>query len=913
MIKKYTNRIWASKYKYHAAILITLAAIVTHIPFTAQVNATGTFQVSAIATGLNMPTAMEFSPDGRIFISEKIGRIRVVQNGTLLPTPFAVVSAATGSERGLMGVTFDPNFAQNHYVYAYYTRSTPTIKNRVSRFTASTTNANVMEPGSEIVILDDIPADEGHHNGGAIHFGLDGKLYIAVGDGNLTPTNAQDLSSLSGKMLRINSDGSIPADNPFFNTPGARKEVWARGLRNPFTFAVDPIGGKIHINDVGQDRWEEIDLGVAGANYGWPNCEGPQTIGQGDCTNAAFTYPLYFYNQTTQEPDAAIAGGVFYHGNQFPSEYSGNYFFADYTRNWIKRLDSTNQPLDFLSGLNTPVDVKAGPDGLLYYVSISGGTVYKIQYIANNTPPVAVISANPTTGLAPLTVNVNGSSSFDSDNDPMTYVWDFGDWTPGQSGITASHTYAADGMYEVTLTVSDGQGSSTAIQRIVVGNAPVINISTPPDGTHYNAGDTFSYSGTATDVEDGVLPNSAYSWTIVFHHGTHTHPFLGPIDGSPTGSFQVPNTGEAAPDVWYRIHLTVTDSSGLQTTTYHDILPNKSTLTLATVPPGLSVALNGQPQVGPYVFDSVVGMTQTFQATSPQVLNGHTYGFVSWSDNGAQGHAISAPSVNTTYTANYQDLGSTSAPKNTYLNFASTAKHVFIQNSTALTNGLTAFSVSAWIKPAVNGADMYIAGKGKSNAEQWLLRRVASNNRIIFGVRDNTSGSLIQATSANNIANDLAWHHVVGIYDGVNLRLYIDGSNVNTTAPALGGTVKLNTNAVCIGALATSASACSTTSDWNGSLDDVRIYNRALSASEIPSIMNIEAVGNEPGLISYWKFNEGNGQTAGNAVSGAPSGTLGTTTGVDASDPAWAGLIAGTPSILKNLLAFISKAFSVLL
>ena len=169
-----------------------------------------------------------------------------------------------------------PDFASNRFVYLYYTTTQNGTHNRISRFTADAANPNVAEAGSEVPIVD-LPALSGatNHNGGAMNFGLDGKLYVAVGD-NANSAKAQDLNDPFGKMLRFNDDGSIPADNPYCNTPATlRCAVWARGLRNPFTFAVQPGTGRMHINDVGQNTWEEINLGVPGANYGWPATEGP--------------------------------------------------------------------------------------------------------------------------------------------------------------------------------------------------------------------------------------------------------------------------------------------------------------------------------------------------------------------------------------------------------------------------------------------------------------------------------------------------------------------------------------------------------------------------------------------------------------------------------------------------------------
>ena len=206
---------------------------------------------------------------------EQGGQLRVIKNNALLPTPFVTLTGRTPSgERGLLGIAFDPNFATNHCVYVYYTATTPTIHNRVSRLTA---NGDVAVAGSETILLELENLNATNHNGGAIHFGPDGKLYVAVGE-NADSSNSQTLDNRLGKMLRINADGTIPADNPFYATAtGVNRSIWAMGLRNPFTFAFQPLPGRMFINDVGETTWEEINEGVAGANYGWPLTEGPTT------------------------------------------------------------------------------------------------------------------------------------------------------------------------------------------------------------------------------------------------------------------------------------------------------------------------------------------------------------------------------------------------------------------------------------------------------------------------------------------------------------------------------------------------------------------------------------------------------------------------------------------------------------
>src|SRR5687768_2994856 len=254
-----------------------------------------------VVAGLANPTLMAIAPDGRIFVSEQAGRVRVIKNGVLLGTPFVTLSVNASGERGALGIAFDPAFASNQFVYVYYTSSSGP-HNRVSRFTASGDVAT----GGETVLLDLPNLVATNHNGGALHFGLDGKLYIAVGE-NAVGSNAQSLNTTLGKILRINKEfsgtpgvPSIPSDNPFFNsTTGNNRAIWARGLRNPFTFGIQPGTGRIHVNDVGQNTWEEVNLGAAGRNYGWPACEGPHNNAQGTCDNpsAGFTAPIFAYTQ----------------------------------------------------------------------------------------------------------------------------------------------------------------------------------------------------------------------------------------------------------------------------------------------------------------------------------------------------------------------------------------------------------------------------------------------------------------------------------------------------------------------------------------------------------------------------------------------------------------------------------------
>jgi glucose/arabinose dehydrogenase len=361
---------------------VTVGFLLTVVMWKTSQAATLTsgFSETVITSSVVNPTAMAFSPDGRLFVCQQDGALRVIKDGVLLPTPFVSLSVESTGERGLLGVAFDPNFAANQLVYVYYTTSAAPIRNRVSRFTA---NGDVATPGSEQVILELETLSATNHNGGAIHFGLDGKLYVAVGE-NANPAFAQSVTNRLGKLLRINADGSIPSDNPSSFTvvnngvssvvtpTGVNRAIWALGLRNPFSFAVQPGTGDIFINDVGAGTWEEINEGMAGANYGWPGTEG-------ETADPRFTSPLYAYDH---HPECAITGGTFYNPavNWFPLEYTGSYFFADFCGGWIKRYDPVADSVtDFATGIANPVDLQVGTDGNLYYLARGGNAVVRVQ------------------------------------------------------------------------------------------------------------------------------------------------------------------------------------------------------------------------------------------------------------------------------------------------------------------------------------------------------------------------------------------------------------------------------------------------------------------------------------------------------------------------------------------------------
>jgi glucose/arabinose dehydrogenase len=312
-------------------------------------------------------TCVDVLPDGRVLLCEKTGRIRVYKNGNWLTAPLLTVDADFAEERGLLGLAVDPDFAKNPYVYIYYTAKNPT-HNRISKFLIEGDAVK----GQETVLLDlnNLGAlrSGGWHNGGAIHFGKDGKLYIATGN-NAIQNNSQSMDNLLGKLLRINTDGTIPNDNPFYGTAaGNNRAIWALGLRNPYTGDVNPVTGKFLFNDVGDGGFEEINEGKSGNNYGYPKSEGHANTAPSGLTGV-YGDPVSNYSHGD---GCAITGGAFYHpaANGFGTEYADLYFYSDYCNGWIKTLNTANGNAvkPFATGIPRPIYISAAPDGNLYYV-----------------------------------------------------------------------------------------------------------------------------------------------------------------------------------------------------------------------------------------------------------------------------------------------------------------------------------------------------------------------------------------------------------------------------------------------------------------------------------------------------------------------------------------------------------------
>jgi PKD repeat protein len=729
------------------------------------------FQEQTVFSGLTNPTVVRFASDGRIFVAEKRGVIKVFDSlSDPTPTVFADLNVNVYNfwDRGLLGMALAPTFPADPSVYVLYTYDhelgspaaaprwgTPGVYSdpcptppgatadgcivsaRLSRLQA---NGNVMT-GSEQVLVEDWCQQYPSHSIGTVEFGADGALYASGGDGAsfnfadwgqdgsplnpcgdppgppgtaLAPPTAEggalrsqdlrtsgDPATLDGSIIRVNpATGAGLPDNPLAASPDANaRRIIAYGLRNPFRFTTRPGTQELWIGDVGWNTWEEINrvtnpTDSTVENFGWPCYEGaPQaSVRQGGydsanlsiCENlyaagpAAVTAPYFAYNHSNQvvpgetcpTGSSSVAGLDFEFAGQtnpYPAAYDDALFFADYSRDciWVMQkggngLPAPGQILTFVAGAANPVGLETNSGGDLFYADFDGGTIRRITYTSANQPPTAAATATPTTGNAPLTVNFDGTGSTDPDpGDTLTYAWDLdGDGAFDDSTATQpTYTYTASGSYNASLRVTDSHGApDTDSVTITVGNSPpTATINSPTAGTTWKVGDVISFSGSATDVQDGTLPASALSWQLILQHcpsNCHSHT-LQTFPGVASGSFVAPDHEYPS---YLELSLTATDSGGLSNTKTLRLDPRTVTLTFQATPSnkGIQLAVNGTVATEPFTRTVIVGSSNSVSAVSPHTTARKTYTFVSWSDGGAQTHNFVAPAAATTYTARFR-------------------------------------------------------------------------------------------------------------------------------------------------------------------------------------------------------------------------------------------------------------------
>ncbi len=386
-------------------ILVSLVLCLSSLPAHAQTA----FIREDITSGLAYPTAFAFGPNGRIFIAEKEGYVRVFDaaSGVLRAQPVIDLRDEVNSntDRGLVGIALHPEFARNGWMYVLYVRdATGQTQDgdqaRMARLARYTLNAReIAEPGSAVMLLEDYEATTAYHNVNTLRFAPDGALFVSLGDGSLNfersdlAYRAQALDTLHGKLLRIDADsGAGLPGNPYFdalNPRSARSRVWSRGHRNPFRFGIHPQSGIPYVGNVGWNTYESLQRATAGANFGWPCVEGlllrEEYADDARCAGVApWTVTPSLYDAGHAGNNASIVGGAFNPGGNFPAEGMGDYYFGDYSTQKIQRATlradgSFARVSEFASGAGELVDLQFGPDGALYTLSIVSGVLRRYR------------------------------------------------------------------------------------------------------------------------------------------------------------------------------------------------------------------------------------------------------------------------------------------------------------------------------------------------------------------------------------------------------------------------------------------------------------------------------------------------------------------------------------------------------
>jgi glucose/arabinose dehydrogenase/PKD repeat protein len=660
------------------------------------------FEERTLVSGLSLPTAITWAPDGRMFIAEKTGIVRVLNPSGTVQQLLDISSHVYGiADRGLLGIATDSAFATNHWLYLLYVYN-PTPEpsglartSRLTRVTVSDTNT----ASAETVIMgsvgtppcpapsntvDCIPSDLDSHSIGTVRSDPDGTLWAGTGDSRdwskvdpvaLRTYNEQ---SFSGKIWHVDRNGMglpghafCPTDNDLTHVC---TKLYAKGLRNPFRFSLRQGTGPV-VGDVGWEEHEEVDLMTApGRNYGWPCYEARvHTSGYRDLPECPAEYSKEGTAQADTPPDydyphdesngyqGAVVGGPVYPGGPYPDDFDGTIFIADYVAAFIKRLqlDSSGKvtaAIGFATGAPA-VDLELGPGNELYYADFGDatpgtGSIKRIVYTPDNGTPVPQASGSPTSGPPPLSVSFSGAGSSDPDGDPITYDWNFGDGTAHSTQRDPVHSYGAVGEYDARLTVSDNRGASaSAVVHVSVGNTPPsATIQAPVEGSEFLIGSKVELRGVATDDEDGVLAGTSLQWQVSLIHNTHTHDLTGLTGNQP--SFNAASDHDA--DAHYRITLIATDSAGRSDTKRVYIWPRSVGLTLASTPTGAPLTYAGGTASAPVAKTAAVDFVSSISAAQTFTSGGTTYEFAGWSDGGARAHNITIPSSDATLTALYQ-------------------------------------------------------------------------------------------------------------------------------------------------------------------------------------------------------------------------------------------------------------------
>ena len=588
------------------------------------------------------PVSMTLDHHGRIWIAEKHGEVRIVNEaGQLLPAPFVSIQVDDYNERGLQGIALHPDFDNQPYVYLYYAIPGAN-RNRLSRFLA---NGDLAIPGSEEILMEFDQMAGTIHNGGAMAFGQNDMLFITTGEG-ADAEKASDLNSFHGKILRLHASGNIPPDNPFYNQlTGNLRAIYALGFRNPFAISYDLGNDRMFAGDVGGGEYEEVNLVEAGHNYGWPLIEGPRTF---QPAPNQYSDPLVAYDHNV---GCAITSLLYVPegSTALPPGFHNSLIWGDYCQGFLRWRDRNGVEQVFATGIDRPLGMLIDEyNGWIYYLSRGGlgggseqdntstdeGTLWRLRYVGDGPPH---ISRQPQSVLVPfgepVTFRVDAQGT-----GPLHFAW----FVNGQMqpdtlpNFTIPVTALSMDGWQIQSVVTNSFGidsSDVATLSVTANRRPRPEILLPDSTLLFRGGDTLSFLGRAFDPETGQLPDSALTWWVDLHHDLHKHPGAGPFVGSSSGAWVVPTVYETDPDVWFRVSLSAVDSAGLHGLKQIDLQPDLS-MVFVDGPAGITVNLDGRTLTLPAQQPGMIGLLRTLQATRAQRVGDTLYLFDSW-DNGS--------------------------------------------------------------------------------------------------------------------------------------------------------------------------------------------------------------------------------------------------------------------------------------
>lgn len=758
------------------------------------------FEVVEIITNLDSPAGFAFSPDGRMFICERIsGALRVaefneaIEAWELSTDPFYIfdIPKENGApvrhrSSGLRDIAFDPDFEVNGYVYAFYMSDSPR-QNRVVRIRTSATNPNIADPGSEELLIN-LPyngtASSGSHNGGAIEFGQDGKLYITTGDGWNGGDMVQSLSTFTGKVLRVNRDGSIPEDNPFYNqTTGDYRAIYALGLRNPYSLSRHPISGQLFINEAGGDKKASIFINEPAANYGHQGYAG---IG---------VEKEEWGNGASGADGTLITGGAWYPADGYwPSQYRGVYFTALWGGNGdqvghINYLAGESSPS--ISSFSTsvgqsglkPVLTRIGPDENLYYVltnyESNDGRIHMVRWTGQESAASPVIAPNGGTFSEPVEVTISTSTS----DSQIRFTLD-GTIPDENASVFTAPFLIEESVILSARTFKEGiLPSSTVSATYMIGDtANIPPVANAGDDQVVTTGDFVTLSGAGSFDPDGDDLTLSWNWAQL------SGPSVELFSSEDAVAFFTPEE-----EGIYIFQISVIDAQDISTDQVEVVVQAELPLDVGLVRHWLLDELDG------------MGANDEVLTEVAALVNGPVWR----PEDGKVGGALEFDGID-----DYVDIGPMDDVEGT---------------------GLT---IAFWFKADdfdIHDARFISKSSGVQDEDHFWMVSTLNENALRFRLRAGGTTTTLVSEPGAVIAD--SWFHVAATYGGGLMRLYKDGSLIASQSKS--GEIQKDSGVLAV--LGNQPPGAGER-PFDGLMDDVRIYSRALGSNAIGLLASGEVV-----------------------------------------------------------------------